>query len=59
MIVATRIPQLTEQFRAATIRAADTQRHRATPGSDQATARVFVRRLEQLGFTVTLRRAAA
>ena len=60
MIVATRIPQLTEQFRAATIRAAQQRTAPAAgaaPRSDAA-VRAAVQRLQRLGFTVTLAHAA-
>ena len=62
MIIATRIPQLAAQLRAATIRAAAQQRTAlpAAPVADRELAvRDAVHRLERLGFRVTLERAAA
>ena len=56
MIVATRIPQLTEQFRAATIRAA--QQRTAPAASAAPRSDAAVQRLQRLGFTVTLAHAA-
>ena len=62
MIIATRIPQLSQQLRAATIGVAAQQRTApvAGPAADrEAAVRDAVRRLERLGFRVTLECAAA
>ena len=63
MILAARIPQLTDQLRAATLAAAEAQRH----GTMQFTLLADVERLErhlqacleELGYRVTLTRRAA
>lgn len=64
MILASRIPSLSERMKAATIRAAQAQRHgpAGTAGMADATSapeRRLVARLERLGDKVALERLAA
>ncbi len=62
MILASRIPMLTEQMRQATLEAAERQRVAVTagvPGRNDVLERRLVRSLERLGYKVTLERLAA
>ena len=62
MIIAQRIPLLTEQMRAATLRAAAAQTAPVRPARPSGVTRPeddLVARLEHLGYTVHLQRRAA
>lgn len=64
MILASQIPLMTEQFRAATLaasRSGCSQAEAATDptGSDQEPMSLLVEQLERLGYRVTLERVAA
>lgn len=64
MIVASRIPSLTERMRTATIEAAHAQRHTPVYEAgraeiDRAPARRLVKQLERLGYRVMLEQVAA
>lgn len=64
MIIATRIPMLTERLRAATSKAANAQQHgtgapASVPEPSEAITGHLVQGLECLGYKVTLERVAA